>query len=60
MTLTPLKSMIKFSASTINKKPDADIKTRIKASVVLFSIIVQGLTMGRLLEKTTGNLSVKD
>ena len=28
--------------------------------VVLFSIIVQGLTMGRLLEKTTGNLSVKD
>ena len=27
--------------------------------VVLFSIIVQGLTMGRLLEKTTGSLSVK-
>jgi len=30
---------MKFSESTISKKPEADIKTRIKASVVLFSII---------------------
>ena len=29
---------MKFSASTISRNPDADIKIRIKASVVLLSI----------------------
>ena len=34
-----MNNIMKFSESTISKKPEADIKTRIKASVVLFSII---------------------